>query len=116
VMDQIGFDPMSWHAKAEAGEFLFLPTGGGGCLESPEIYGWSWIGRPYLERALQHVPFQILAMESVPGLPQEFVLLRSRKSGRTSAARNLVALWRLTFRHWQARRKESAAIDLGGEQ
>jgi len=77
VMDQISFDPMSWHAKADAGEFLFLPTGGGGCLESPEIYGWSWIGRPYLERALQHVPFQILAMESLPGLPQEFVLLRS---------------------------------------
>jgi SAM-dependent methyltransferase len=74
-IEKTDFDPALWRARAAAGEFLFVPTGGGGSAETPDIYGWALIARPYLERALRGTPFTLLAMES--GLPQEFVLIRS---------------------------------------
>jgi SAM-dependent methyltransferase len=75
-IDKTDFDRELWRARAAAGGFLFIPTGGGGAFETPNIYGWALIARPYLERALQGTPFRLKAMESVPRLPQEFVLLQ----------------------------------------
>jgi SAM-dependent methyltransferase len=75
-IDKTDFDPALWRAKAAAGGFLFVPTGGGGSVETPDIYGWALIARPYLEKALRGMPFRLLSMESVSQLPQEFVLIQ----------------------------------------
>ena len=75
-IEKTDFDPALWRARAAAGEFLFVPTGGGGKHETPDIYGWALISRPYLEKALRGTPFWLISMESISGLPQEFVLIQ----------------------------------------
>jgi SAM-dependent methyltransferase len=76
AIEKTDFNPALWRARAAAGEFLFVPTGGGGSVETPDIYGWALIARPYLEKALRGTPFRLISMESVSGLPQEFVLIQ----------------------------------------
>jgi SAM-dependent methyltransferase len=76
AIEHTDFDPVSWRARAEIGDFLYLPTGGAGPTMVPEIYGWAVISRACLERALQGTRFQLLSMGPVSGLLQECVLLR----------------------------------------
>jgi SAM-dependent methyltransferase len=70
------FEPVRWKARAEAGEFLYIPAGGAGSHMTADLYGWALISRPCLERMIAPLPFTLISMGSAPGVPQEFVLLR----------------------------------------
>jgi SAM-dependent methyltransferase len=86
VLTEAGFDAEKWRRRAEAGEFLFLPTGGGSSEMTPDRYGWTLFTRAYLEKVLP-TPRYLVTMEPAEGIPQIFVLLRSSSRDDTRRGR-----------------------------
>jgi SAM-dependent methyltransferase len=67
--------PESWKADAEAGRFLFVPTGGAHVAMPSSVWGWALVSEPYLRRVSSDLPFELAAYHP-DHLPQAFVALR----------------------------------------
>lgn len=74
VMRRNGF-PESWRADAEAGRFLWVPTGGGHETMPPSIWGWALVSEPFLQRILPDLSLELVAYEP-DQLIQAFVALK----------------------------------------
>jgi SAM-dependent methyltransferase len=61
VMQQCGF-PEAWQEEADAGRFLYVPTGGGELMPA-EVWGWVHLSPPYLQRVLADFPLRLLAYQ-----------------------------------------------------
>jgi ubiquinone/menaquinone biosynthesis C-methylase UbiE len=77
----IGF-PETWRTEAEAGRFLYVPTGGGHESMPASIWGWVHLSEAYLRRILSEFPLELVAYEP-DRLTQAFVALKrhSRSPG-----------------------------------
>jgi SAM-dependent methyltransferase len=73
VLQRFGF-PDSWRADANAGRFLYVPTGGGHESMPPSVWGWVHLSEPYLQRIMLDFPLKLLAYEP-DKLVQAFVAL-----------------------------------------
>jgi SAM-dependent methyltransferase len=76
IMQRNGFAE-TWRADANAGRFLFLPTGGGHESMSPWVWGWAHLSEPYLRRILPDFPLRLVAYEP-NRLMQAFVALQKQ--------------------------------------
>ena len=81
ALASVGFTAAGWRARAEAGQFLFVPTGGGG-PRSPSFYGETVVPRAFLEREAPLLGFELLEFRSDDDLPQAFVALEKRPPTR----------------------------------
>lgn len=73
----LGF-PEAWDAIAEAGRFLFVPTGGGDEVMPASVWGWAHLSQAYLRRILLDFPLRVIAYDPHE-LIQSFVALRKRQ-------------------------------------
>jgi SAM-dependent methyltransferase len=73
TLRRIGF-PDDWEADANAGRFLYVPTGGGHESMPPSVWGWAHLSEPYLRRIMPDFPLKMLAYEPEK-LVQAFVAL-----------------------------------------
>ena len=76
VLATLGFSK-GWEAEAEAGRFLFVPTGGGHEVMPTSVWGWVHLSQAYLRRILPDFPLQMIAY-SATELRQSFVALEKR--------------------------------------
>jgi SAM-dependent methyltransferase len=73
TLRRFGF-PESWKADANAGRFLYVPTGGGHESMPASVWGWVHLSEPYLRRIMPDFPLKMLAYEP-DKLVQAFVAL-----------------------------------------
>jgi SAM-dependent methyltransferase len=69
--------PETWRADAEAGRFLWRPTGGGHESMPPSVWGWALVSEPYLRRIISDFPLELVAFEP-DRLIQAFVALKKQ--------------------------------------
>ena len=81
ALASVGFTAAGWRARADAGQLLFVPTGGGG-PRSPSFYGETVVPRAFLEREAPLLGFELLEFRSDDDLPQAFVALEKRPPTR----------------------------------
>jgi SAM-dependent methyltransferase len=84
ALKAVGFTPRSWRKRASSGHVLFVPTGGGGTLESPTFYGETIVPRAYMEREAEGLGFELMRYSDDGELPQAFVTLVKADGDRTS--------------------------------
>jgi SAM-dependent methyltransferase len=65
----------SWRDDADAGRFLYVPTGGAHADMPPSVWGWTHISEPYIRRIIPAFPLKLVAYES-DRLVQAFVALQ----------------------------------------
>lgn len=68
-----GFNSAKWLERAAAGEALYLPTGGGSDLLSPELYGETILPRSWFATV---DGFRLVDFSDRPDLPQATAVLR----------------------------------------
>jgi hypothetical protein len=73
VLRSIGF-PETWRADADAGRFLYVPTGGGHERMPSSVWGWVHLSEAYLRRILIEFPLKLIAYDT-DQLPQAFVAM-----------------------------------------
>jgi SAM-dependent methyltransferase len=79
-LKRANFDVHKWRQKIQAGEFLFVPTGGGDPSRPADFYGEAIVTDAFLRRALKETGFE-LAHFSVPGdAPQSIAVLLKKRS------------------------------------
>jgi len=76
IMRRNGF-PETWRADAEAGRFLYVPTGGGHESMPSSVWGWALVSEPCLRRIISNFPLKLVAYEP-DRLIQAFVALEKR--------------------------------------
>jgi len=64
----------TWRADAEAGQFLYVPTGGAHESMPRSVWGWALVSEPYLRRIISDLPLKLIAYEP-DRLVQAFVVL-----------------------------------------
>jgi SAM-dependent methyltransferase len=55
--------PETWTADAQAGRFLWVPTGGGHESMPCSVWGWALISEPYLRRIISDFSLKLVAYE-----------------------------------------------------
>jgi SAM-dependent methyltransferase len=73
TLRRFGF-PDGWKADANAGRFLYVPTGGGHKSMPASVWGWVHLSEPYLRRIISDFPLTMLVYEP-DELVQAFVAL-----------------------------------------
>jgi ubiquinone/menaquinone biosynthesis C-methylase UbiE len=69
--------PDTWRADAEAGRFLYVPTGGAYEVLTPSVWGWVHLSAAYIRRIISDFPLKQVAYEP-DRLVQAFVTLRKQ--------------------------------------
>jgi SAM-dependent methyltransferase len=67
--------PRTWKDDAEAGRFVYVPTGGADDSMPPTVWGWALVSEPYLQRIISNFPLHLVAYDP-DRLVQTFVLLK----------------------------------------
>jgi cyclopropane fatty-acyl-phospholipid synthase-like methyltransferase len=75
-MRRNGF-PDTWRADAEAGQFLYVPTGGAHESMPRSVWGWALVSESYLQRIILDLPVKLIAYDP-DRLIQTFVVLEKR--------------------------------------
>jgi SAM-dependent methyltransferase len=75
-LEQAGFDLADWRRKAEGGEPLYLPIGGGD-LREESFYGETVLSEPAVRELAARADLRLLVFEDGPDLPQAFVVLQA---------------------------------------
>jgi SAM-dependent methyltransferase len=76
IMRRNGF-PETWRADAEAGRFLYVPTGGADESMPRSVWGWALVSKPYLQTIISDLPLKLIVYEP-NRLIQAFVVLQKR--------------------------------------
>jgi ubiquinone/menaquinone biosynthesis C-methylase UbiE len=87
--DSFGF-PTTWRADAEAGRFVWVPTGGGHESMPESVWGWAILSEPYLRRIISDFPLRLVAYEP-DRLMQAFVALK-KQSGKATASTGILSV------------------------
>jgi SAM-dependent methyltransferase len=70
-----GFDYAKWQVRADRGEFLYVPTGGGD-MRDDSFYGETVITRYHLEIVAKGLGFRVRLFDDESLMPQSFVVLQ----------------------------------------
>jgi SAM-dependent methyltransferase len=70
-----GFDYTKWQERADRGEFLYVPTGGGD-MRDDSFYGEAVITRHHLEIVAKGLGFGVRLFDDESPMPQSFVVLQ----------------------------------------
>lgn len=74
-LKRAGFDYSKWVARRDAGEFLYVPTGGGD-MRDASFYGEAVVTERYLRRVAPELGLGLVAFDESDELPQAFVVLK----------------------------------------
>jgi hypothetical protein len=72
---QAGFDYAKWQDRADRGEYLYVPTGGGD-LRDDSFYGEAVITRRHLEIVAKGFGFRVCSFDDESPMPQSYVVLQ----------------------------------------
>jgi ubiquinone/menaquinone biosynthesis C-methylase UbiE len=67
----------TWRADADAGRFLYVPTGGACEALTPSVWGWVHLSEVYIRRIIADFPLKLVAYEP-DRLVQAFVALKKQ--------------------------------------
>lgn len=76
ILNAIGFDLNQWEQKADQGEFLYVPTGGGHPSRPADYYGEAILTEAFLKAAESELGFRLRVFDKPEMLPQAFVMMQ----------------------------------------
>lgn len=71
-----GFDHAAWRRQAANGDFLFVPTGGGADVLTPDLYGEAIATERYLNRVLPSAGARLASFSEPDDMPQALAIVR----------------------------------------
>jgi SAM-dependent methyltransferase len=78
LLARLNFDPVEWERKLQAGQFLFMPTGGGDPSRPSDFYGEAIVTEAFLRSQLERSDFEVSYFSDSDDAPQVIVVLRRR--------------------------------------